>query len=123
MGEDDDYNETSEYKKENTLDNKMSSSDKELGEELNTVTYETHEELWNVAVNSTEWQDITNTRDVGRFPARHIFRATPGPTPYAIENITNEAVSSFSLIINNSILEYVQHCTKIEARKVTNNSK
>ena len=68
-------------------------------------------------------QEITNTRDVGRFPARNIFSAKPGPTSYAIQNITNEAVSSFSLIINNSILKHVKHCTEIEARKVTNNSK
>ena len=54
MGENDDYNETSEYNKENTLDNKMSSSDEELEEELDTVTYKTHEELWNIAVDNVD---------------------------------------------------------------------
>ena len=107
-----------EYYTENTMENNGSSSDDNQSDEMD----DEDDSLWEIAVDCTEWREQTNTDEIGRFPARNIFRATPGPTCYARKKITNEAISSFNLLISNDILKHIQNCTEIEARKVTNNS-
>jgi len=73
------------------------------------------------AFDGTVWIKSQEDCFAGRSPAHNIFKQQSGPTGYAKRNIMKGNVrSSFSLIIDNYTMEYLQACTEAEARRVSN---
>ena len=72
-------------------------------------------------LDGTAWIKFKDGCCSGRSPSHNIFMQHSGPTSYSKQNIMKDNVqSSFSLIIDNSIMEYLKVCTEAEARRVLN---
>lgn len=71
--------------------------------------------------DGTIWQ-ILEGGESGRPRAYTIFNDVSGPTAYAKRNIMlGNVISSFQLIIDNNIMDYIKTCTETEACKVLKN--
>lgn len=91
---------------------KLSSSEDENDEDKQ----DNHKEF---ATDGTIWEKLQVGTSSGRKPIQSIFKDVSGPTGYAKSNIMKGVVSTaFSLIIDNSIVEYIRTCTEKEASRV-----
>lgn len=72
-----------------------------------------------IATDGTIWEKLQAGSSSGRKPIQSIFKDVSGPTGYAKRNIMKGVVSTaFSLIIDDSIVEYIRTCTEEEASRV-----
>jgi len=72
-------------------------------------------------LDGTAWIKLKDGGCSGRSPYQNIFMQHSGPTSYSKQNIMKDNVqSSFSLIIDNRIMKYLEVCTEAEVRRVLN---
>lgn len=77
------------------------------------------EEVNEIAIDGTVWQEVKEGSNSRKAPIHNIFRETSGPTRYSRRNIMKGKVkTAFSLIINQYIIEHIRECTKTEAFRV-----
>lgn len=80
---------------------------------------ENEEEVSEIAMDGTVWQEVKIGSNPGRAPGHNIFRETSGPTGYSKRNIMKgEVRTAFSVIIDKNIIELIRKCTEAEAFRV-----
>ena len=80
---------------------------------------ENDEEVSEIAMDGTVWQEVKTGSNPGRAPSHNIFRETSGPTGYSKRNIMKgEVRTAFSVIIDKNIIELIRKCTETEAFRV-----
>ena len=85
----------------------------------NDEDYEQNDPNIETSIDGTIWQKIQNESEPGRSQCHNIFKEKSGPTGYAKRNIMKGKVNTaFSLIIDDSMLDYIKTCTELEACRV-----
>lgn len=80
---------------------------------------ENEEEVSEIAMDGTVWQEVKIGSNPGRALGHNIFRETSGPTGYSKRNIMKgEVRTAFSVIIDKNIIELIRKCTEAEAFRV-----
>ncbi|KAI4473228.1 hypothetical protein M0802_016243 [Mischocyttarus mexicanus] len=80
---------------------------------------ENDEEVREIAMDGTVWQEVKTGSNLGRAPSHNMFRETSGPTGYSKRNIMKgEVRTTFSVIIDKNIFELIRKCTVTVALRV-----
>lgn len=80
---------------------------------------ENEEEVSEIAMDGTVWQEVKIGSNPGRAPGHNIFREKSGPTGYSKRNIMEgEVRTAFSVIIDKNVIELIRKCTEAEAFRV-----
>ncbi|XP_064121657.1 uncharacterized protein LOC135226146 [Macrobrachium nipponense] len=71
----------------------------------------------------TVWKVISQAdEDCGRFSQENIMRETPGPTSFAKRLVQKRSyMSTFSILIDDFIIEHIRKCTEAQGRRVLKN--
>lgn len=97
---------------------------KDKGEEQSAFSQnEENERNEEIAKDGTVWSVVSDTLSSGRRQQHHVLREVPGPSSFAIRNITaGNFTSAWRLFINEKILRFIKLCTEAEAHRRLQNS-